>query len=66
VPHPFAFFLAKGWETSNLKERNRAVSDLQRNQSNYILLSMVQGRRCLHPTNKDPFAGTLNLGVAST
>jgi hypothetical protein len=39
---------------------------LERNQSNYILLSIVQGRRCLHPTNKDPFAGTLNLGVAST
>jgi hypothetical protein len=39
---------------------------LERNQSNYILLSIVQDRRCLHPTNKDPFAGTLNLGVAST
>jgi len=21
VPHPFAFFLAKGWETTNLGER---------------------------------------------
>jgi len=28
VPHPFAFFLAKGWETSNLKIRNHAVRDL--------------------------------------
>ena len=28
MPHPFAFFLAKGWETSNLKIRNHAVRDL--------------------------------------
>jgi hypothetical protein len=28
VPHPFAYFLAKGWETTNLKEQNHAVRDL--------------------------------------
>jgi hypothetical protein len=28
VPHPFAFFLAKGWETANPKVRNHAVTDL--------------------------------------
>ena len=29
VPHPFAFFLAKGWETANPKVRNHAVRDLE-------------------------------------
>jgi hypothetical protein len=43
-----------------------AGTTAEQNQSNRILLSFVQGRRCLHPTNKDPFAGTLNLLVAST
>jgi len=28
VPHLFAFFLAKGWETTNHKVRNHAVRDL--------------------------------------
>jgi len=28
VPHPFAFFQAKGWETANPKVRNYAVEDL--------------------------------------
>jgi hypothetical protein len=25
VPHPFAFFLAKGWETRDLRTQNHAV-----------------------------------------
>jgi hypothetical protein len=28
VPHPFALFLAEGWETANLKEPTQAVKDL--------------------------------------
>jgi hypothetical protein len=28
VPHPFAFFLANGWESTNLKVRNHAVMAL--------------------------------------
>jgi len=30
VPHPFAFFLAKGWETTNQKSANHEVRDLER------------------------------------
>jgi hypothetical protein len=28
VPHPFTFFLAKGWETADHKVRNHTVKDL--------------------------------------
>jgi len=28
VPHPFAFSLAKGWETAILEVRNHAVKEL--------------------------------------
>jgi hypothetical protein len=30
VPHPFAFFLAKGWESAKPNVRNHAVGDLTR------------------------------------
>jgi hypothetical protein len=30
VPHPFAFFLAKGWESANPDIRNHTVKDLVR------------------------------------
>ena len=28
MPHPFSFFLAKGWESAKLNVRNYTVSDL--------------------------------------
>ena len=28
MPHPFAFFLAKGWESANPNVRNHTVRDL--------------------------------------
>jgi hypothetical protein len=33
VPHPFAFFLAKGCETENPQVRNHAVKDLEANEN---------------------------------
>ena len=30
VPHPFAFFLAKGWENANPNARNHTVRNLDR------------------------------------
>jgi putative hydrolase of the HAD superfamily len=53
MPHPFAFFLAKGWEPSNLKIRNHSVSELAAIVHN-------RQRRLFHDTRRPP-GGNLAL-----
>jgi len=41
VPHPFAFLLAKGWETTIHKVRNHAVRELEGRDIFFALLRSV-------------------------
>ena len=57
MPHPFAFFLAKGWDATNLKERNHAVKVLvSRVKSSFyknaVILSRVGRVFCAQRSRK--------------
>jgi hypothetical protein len=57
VPHPFAFFLAKGWETTNLRPLTPAESEPHSSVGCPILptyLILSEGRETANPNRRRP------------